>query len=68
MRREGKKWISSAIQAKGHPVIDAAKRHGISTHAEAEREAHSSDPTLRGRGNLALRFQKGGDLHSGGSS
>jgi hypothetical protein len=58
-----KGWISKAIK---HPGIEKerAREHGISTHAQLERDAHSSNPTLRGRGNLGLRFEKHGDLHS----
>lgn len=62
-----KKWIKSAVR---HPGVEKerAKEHGISTHEQLERDAHSSDPTLRGRGNLGLRFEKGGDLHKKKSS
>ena len=58
-----KGWISKGIK---HPGIEKerAKEHGISTHEQLERDAHSSNPTLRARGNLGLRFQKGGDLHA----
>lgn len=42
-----------------------AKRQGISKSAAASKAAHSSDPSLRGAGNLAKRFMKGGDLHGG---
>lgn len=57
-----KRWISGAIK---HPGIEKerAARNGISTHEQLERDAHSDNPTLRGRGNLGLRFEKGGDLH-----
>lgn len=49
---------------------NAAKREGISTHAEAEKMAHvkggsAAARSERGAGQLALRFQKGGDLHGG---
>ena len=57
-----KGWIKKAITHKGSE-IKRAKEHGISTHAQLEKDAHSSNPTLRGRGNLGLRFEKGGDLH-----
>ncbi len=58
-----KGWIKSAIK---HPGIEEkrAKEHGISTHEQLEKDAHSSNPTLRGRGNLGLRFEKGGDIHA----
>lgn len=59
------KWIGGAIK---HPGIEKkrAKEHGISTHEQLEEDAHSDNPTLRGRGKLGLRFEKGGDLHHGG--
>lgn len=55
-------WISKSIK---HPGIEKerAKEHGISTHEQLEKDSHSSNPTLRGRGDLGLRFEKGGDLH-----
>jgi hypothetical protein len=58
-----KGWISGAIK---HPGIEKerAKRNGISTHAQLEKDAHSTNPTSRGRGNLGLRFEKHGDLHA----
>lgn len=57
-----KGFIKKAIK---HPGIEKAraKSNGISTHAQLEKDAHSTSPTLRGRGNLGLRFEKGGDLH-----
>ena len=61
----GKKkgWISKAIK---HPGIEKerAKENGVSTHVQLEKDAHSSNPTLRGRGNLGLRFEGGGDIHA----
>lgn len=59
-----KKFIQKAIKHPGR-VKNAAKREGISTHAEAEKMSHSKDKSVRGAGLLALRFQKGGDLHGG---
>ncbi len=58
-------FIKKAIK---HPGIEKqrAKEHGISTHEQLERDAHSDNPTLRGRGELGLRFEKGGDLHHTG--
>ncbi len=49
------KWISGAIS---HPGAEkaAAKRHGLTTKQEAERESHSSNQKIRSRGNLAKRF------------
>lgn len=60
---EKKGWISGAIK---HPGIEKerAKRNGVSTHEQLEKDSHSGNPTLRARGNLGLRFQKGGDLHA----
>jgi hypothetical protein len=57
-------FIQKAIK---HPGIEKkrAAEHGISTHEQLERDAKSDDPTLRGRGALGLRFEKGGDLHHG---
>lgn len=57
-----KGWISGAISHKGIEKR-RAKENGISTHAQLEKDSHSSNPTLRARGNLGLRFEKGGDLH-----
>ncbi|HEX4043268.1 MAG TPA: hypothetical protein VHY10_16340 [Xanthobacteraceae bacterium] len=57
-------FIQKAIK---HPGIEKkrAAEHGISTHEQLERDAKSDNPTLRGRGELGLRFEKGGDLHHG---
>ena len=57
------KFIQKAITDHSHPVIRAAKRKGISTHDEAEEESHSPNKRKRARGILALRFERGGDLH-----
>lgn len=56
-------FIKSAIKHPG-ALTNAAARHGVSKKQEAEKESHSSDPSIRGRGNLGLRFMKGGDLHA----
>lgn len=58
-------FIKKAIKHPGIE-IERAKEHGISTHEQLERDAHSDNPTLERRGNLGLRFEKGGDLHHGG--
>jgi hypothetical protein len=52
------RWIAGAVK---HPGIEKrkAKRNGISTHAQLERDAKSSDPHVRGRGVLGLRFERG---------
>ena len=61
---KSKKWIQGAVK---HPGVEKAKakRNGISTHEQLERDSHSSNPKVRARGNLGLRFEKGGDLHAG---
>ena|SRR6185312_8347745 len=43
-----------------HPgaLTAAAKAHGRSKLQEAEKESHSSDPSIRARGNLGKRFIK----------
>lgn len=58
-----KKWIKGAIKRPGIEK-EKAKRAGISTHAQLEKDSHSSNPSVRARGNLGLRFEKGGDLHA----
>jgi hypothetical protein len=55
------KWIQRAVKHPG-ALTAAAKRHGLSKSAEAEKESHSSNPHIRARGNLGKRFMKG-DLH-----
>lgn len=57
-----KNWIQGAVKHPG-ALTAAAQRHGVSKRDEAERESHSSDPSVRARGNLGLRFMKGGDIH-----
>lgn len=58
-------WIKKAVSPSHKGVeIARAKSHGVSTHQQLETDSHSSNPTLRGRGKLGLRFEKGGDLHS----
>ena len=53
-----RKWIQGAVRHPG-ALKAAAKRHGVSTREEAERESHSSDPSIRARGNLGKRFISG---------
>lgn len=52
-----KKWISKAVK---HPGVEKAKAkaNGISTHEQLEKDAKSSDPKTRGRGQLGLRLSK----------
>lgn len=52
-----KYWIQGAVQHPG-ALTAAAKRNGKSKLQEAEAESHSSDPSIRARGNLGKRFIK----------
>jgi len=56
------KWLGGAIK---HPGIEKTKAaaNGVSTHEQLVKDSHSSNASVRGRGLLGLRFQKGGDLH-----
>lgn len=51
------KFIAKAIK---HPGVEKAraKRNGISTHEQLERDSHSSNPTLRRRGTLGLTLSR----------
>jgi hypothetical protein len=62
MDRKPSTFIAGAISHTG-ALTRAAKSAGVSKRAEAEKESHSSNPSIRGRGALGLRFMKGGDLH-----
>ncbi len=55
-------FLQAAIR---HPGIEKKKAAdaGISTHAQLEKDSQSSNASVRGRGLLGLRFQRGGDLH-----
>lgn len=53
-----KKWIGGAVRHPG-ALTRAAKAHGRSKLEEAEVEAHSSNASIRARGNLGKRFIKG---------
>lgn len=53
-----KKWIGGAVRHPG-ALTRAAKAHGRSKLQEAEVESHSSNPSIRARGNLGKRFIKG---------
>lgn len=50
-----KHWIAGAIK---HPGIEKrkAKEAGISTHEQLVKDSHSSNPSVRGRGQLGLRL------------
>lgn len=52
-----KMWLRGAVR---HPnaLTNAAKDHGVSKLQEAEKESHSSNPHVRSRGALGLRFIK----------
>lgn len=58
MADKPKHWMQGAIKDHSHPVIRAAKRKGISTLQEAERESHSSNPHIRSRGILGITLIK----------
>lgn len=55
-KKGGKHWMKGAVK---HPGVfkAAAKRHGMSTHAYAEKEKHASGKVGR-RARLALTFEK----------
>jgi hypothetical protein len=53
-----KHWISKAVKRPG-ALTAAASSHGVSKLQEAEKESKSSNPHIRGRGQLGLRFMKG---------
>lgn len=52
-----KKWIQGAVKHPG-ALGRAAARAGRSKLQEAEVESHSSNPSIRARGNLGKRFIK----------
>ena len=56
-------WIKKAVSHKGIE-IEKAKRNGVSTHEQLEKDSHSKNASVRARGNLGLRFEHGGDLHA----
>ena len=56
------KFIQKAIKHPGIE-IEKAKRNGVSTHEQLEKDSHSNNASVRGRGELGLRFEGGGDLH-----
>jgi hypothetical protein len=59
MADKPKHWMQGAIKDNSHPVKRAAERKGISTLQEAEREAESSNPHIRGRGLFGVRLIRG---------
>lgn len=52
--------LGKAAKKIKHPGVEQekAKRNGISTHEQLERDSHSSDPKTRARGNLGLALSK----------
>jgi hypothetical protein len=70
-KKKVRKWIQGEKGRSGavkHPgaLTEAAKRHGRSKVEEARIESHSTDPHIRGRGILGLRFMgkaKHGNIH-----
>lgn len=58
MNRLKKHWIKGAVKHEG-AVTDAAKRKGIPTREEADRESKSPDKRIGARGRLAKRFISG---------
>ena len=54
-----KDFESGAVKRPGREKR-RAKEHGISVHAQLERDSHSSNRSLRGAGLLGLRFEAQG--------
>lgn len=54
-----KNWESGAVKRPGREKR-RAKEHGVSLHEQLVRDSHSKDPSLRGAGELGLRFQAQG--------
>ena len=50
-------WIGKAVKHPG-ALTRAAKQNGVSKLQEAEKESHSSNKKIRGRGLLGERFIK----------
>ena len=50
-----KKWLGSAIKHPG-ALTREAKENGVSKMEQAEKDAKSSDPHIRGRGLLGERL------------
>jgi hypothetical protein len=46
------------IKHKGIEIAKA-KRNGVSTHTQLERDSKSSNPTVKKRGVLGLTFERG---------
>ncbi len=54
-------FIAGAIKRPGREKRRAAE-HGISVHAQLERDSHSKNKSLRGAGELGLRLE---GMHKG---
>ena len=52
-----KLWLRGAVKHPG-ALTAAAHEHGVSKLQEAEKESHSSNPHIRSRGALGIRFIK----------
>lgn len=57
-----RKWMNGAIKHPGKLTAEA-KASGRSKVEQAEHDAHSSNPSVRGRGTLGLRFMRGDLKH-----
>lgn len=55
-------WLRGAIKHEGLET-EKARRNGVSTRQQLEKDSHSSNKKVRARGALGLRFERGGDLH-----
>lgn len=58
-------WIAGAVKHPG-ALTHAAEQHGVSKLQEAEKESHSSDPSIRSRGVLGERLISGDLSHRHG--
>ena len=58
-RKKGNLFGKKSSSVVKHPGVEKARarRNGVSTHQQLEKDAHSSNPTLRKRGALGLRFE-----------
>lgn len=54
--KAAKKPLTKAASKIKHPGIEKAKakRNGVSTHEQLEKDSHSSNAKVRARGNLGL--------------
>jgi len=53
-----KNWIQGAVKHPG-ALTKASLAHGVSKLQEANKESHSSNPSIRARGSLGKRFLAG---------